>query len=306
MEIVSKKHHARLWKPSAVALANARLADAVISNREISIGKLMVQCVQCHLGPGFYHKRNSGLHRHEEVQIEIPLSGSFDFNVGEQLIRLLPAQALVIPRRTPHGWETPRGGFMLGLMLRVKDRNGIGINLPISRKRRLLVAKSAEQTAHLRQLIGLAAAPSPTPLTPTLCSSLLTVLIAGVLDSVCSFRQKAEPDDAGRFRGRLVYERAEAFITSNLGRPLHAAELAMQAGISFRQLTRIFHQQCGKSPHQHILSLRIEHARRLLRENPERQIKEIAYECGFGSSSHFSSLIRKSLKLSPGALKGDS
>lgn len=304
MDIISKKHHARLWKPSVVAVANARLADAVISNREISIGNVLLQCVQCHLGPGFYHKRNSGLHMHEELQIEIPLSGRFDFNVGDGRIRLLPAQALVIPRSTPHCWETPRGGFMLGLMVRVKDRNGAEINLPFSRRRRLLVAESADQTAHLRQLMALASSPSPTPLTHTLCTSLLTVLIAGVIDSVFSFRQKAEPADAGRFRGRLVYERAEAFIRSNLGRPLQATELAMQAGISFRQLTRIFHQHCGKSPHQHILSLRIEKARRLLREHPDRQIKEIAYECGFGSSSHFSYLMRKSLKLSPGAMKG--
>lgn len=304
MDIVSKSRHPRLWKPSAVAVANARLADAVISNREISIGSVLFQCVECHLGPGFYHKRGSGLHRHEEVQIEIPLSGRFDFTVGDETIRLRPAQALVIPNRMPHVWETPSGGFMLGLMVRVKDRRGSVINLPFSRKRRLLVAESADQTAHLRQLLGLASSPSPTPLTHTLCSSLLTVLIAGVIDSVCSFRTKAEPDDAGLLRGRLVFERAEAFIRSNLGHPLHSDELAMQAGISFRQLTRIFHQQCGKSPHQHILSLRIEKARRLLRENPERQIKEIAYECGFGSCSHFSSLIRKSLKLSPRALKG--
>lgn len=300
MDIVSKNRHARLWNSSTIATVNARLADAVINGREIEIENLRLQCLQCHLGPGIY-KGSPGTHQHDEVQIEIPLSGRFHFTVKDKEVVLLPAQALVIPPHTPHNWETPKGGFMLGIMLKAKDQLNNEIDLPYGRKHRLPLAESPALTAHLQQLMDLATSPRSTPFTPTLCSSLLTVLITEVLDAVCSFPKKAEAKDAGKMRSNLVFERCHSFIKSNLSHPLKASELAMQAGIGFRQLSRIFIQQCGESPHQYITRLRLDRARILIENTPSASVKEIAFECGFASPSHFTMAFKKNLGISPSA-----
>lgn len=300
MNIVSKNRHARLWKSSTIATVNARLADAVISSREIEIENLRLQCLQCHLGPGIYtYKGSPGTHQHDEVQIEIPLSGRFHFTVEDKEVMLLPAQALVIPPHTPHNWATPKGGFMLGIMLKAKDLLNAEADLPYGRKHRLRLAESPALTAHLQQLIDLATSPRSTPFTPTLCSSLLTVLITEVLDTVCSFPKKAESKDASKMRGNLIFERCHSFIKSNLSHPLKASELAMQAGIGFRQLSRIFIQQCGESPHQYIMRRRLDQARMLIDSTPSASIKQIAFDCGFTSSSHFTMAFKKTLGISP-------
>lgn len=300
MDIITKNRYPKLWKSSAVAAVNARLADAVIDSREIEIENLRLECLQCHLGPGIYtNKGIPGIHQHDEVQIEIPLSGRFDFTVEKKVIHLLSAQALVIPPHIPHNWETPRGGFMMGIMIKVKDQLGDEAELPFSRKRRLEVGKNPALAAHLLQLLELATSPRSTPFTTIRCSSLLTVLISEVLDGVCNFSKKPEPKDSSQLRGSLIFDRAHSFIKSNLGHPLKASELAMQTGIGFRQLTRIFVQQCGETPHQYILRLRLDRARMIIDSKPDTPIKTVVFECGFTSASHFTMAFKKGLGISP-------
>jgi len=297
MDIVSKSLHPGLWKSSAVAAVNERLADAVLNSREIGIGTLRLSCVQCHLGPGFYSKRHKpGLHQHADSQIEIPLAGRFVFSVEQSNVPLKPAQALLIPRLSTHTWHTS-GGFMLGIQFSVKDAFGKETSLPLVGKRCSQVVSTPALTAHLRQMIDLVASRRGSPLTPVLSSSLLMILIAEVLDEACRFSKNPEPEGPGR--GRLLYERTCAFITSNLDRSLTARDLAIQAGVSFRQIARIFLQYGNESPHQSILRLRLERAQVMMENNSATPIKRVAYVCGFSSPAHFSMSFKKSCGVSP-------
>lgn len=302
MNIVSKVRHAQLWKPSSVAASNARLSDLVINSQEFQVDNLRLNYAGCHLGPGFFtNKQKPGIHRHDEVQIEIPLSGHFYFTVEDKEIPLGAGQALVIPAHTPHDWNTPRGGFMLGILIKVKDLLGIDASLPYSLKKRQKPVESPTLTSHLQQLMDFVVSPSSTPFTQAICSSLLKVLIAGILDSVCVFPKKTPPKDTNQLRKNLIFERTSAFIKSNINHALQAKELSIQAGIGFRQLTRIFLNLCGEAPHQYILRLRFEQARTLIDKNPLKPIKEIAYECGFYSPSHLAITFKKNLGISPRA-----
>jgi AraC-like DNA-binding protein len=297
MDIVSKTRHPGLWKSSAVAAVNERLSDAVLNSREIGIGMLRLNCVQCHLGPGFYSKSHDpGLHQHDDTQIEIPLAGRFDFSVEQSKIPLKPAQALLIPRLTTHTWHTS-GGFMLGIQFSVKDAFGKETSLPLIGKRGSRVVSAPALTAHLRQLIDLIASRRGSLLTSVLASSLLMILIAEVLDEACRFSHNPKAEESGR--GRLLYDRTCAFITSNLDRSLTARDLAIQAGVSFRQIARIFLQYGNESPHQSILRLRLDRAQAMMEKNPATPVKEVAYACGFSSPAHFSMAFKKSCGVSP-------
>jgi AraC-like DNA-binding protein len=298
MDIVSKARYPRLWKPSSVASVNERLAGAVLNSGEVRIGTLHLRCIQCHLGPGFYSRSHDpGLHQHSEAQIEIPLAGRFLFTVNGSKFRLEPAKALLIPRITQHTWRTPGGGFMLGIQFSVKDSSGKETSIPVGRKGRGHVVSSTALTAYLQQMIDLVASRRGSALIPVLSSSLLMILIAEVLDNLCSFPRHKKPDEQGR--GRLIYEQTCSFICNNLGSALTATTLATQAGVSFRQITRLFQKFRNETPHQSILRLRLENAKTILEECPLTPIKAIAYDCGFSSHAHLAVAFKKAFGVSP-------
>ena len=68
--------------------------------------------------------------------------------------------------------------------------------------------------------------------------------------------------------------------------PLARAELARAAGISLRQLERLFQRHIGHGIHSHYRWLRLERARQLLRET-SLPVLDVALATGFASSSQF-------------------
>lgn len=73
------------------------------------------------------------------------------------------------------------------------------------------------------------------------------------------------------------------------------ANMAALSNIHFRRLFKI---RYGASPHEYILSLRIDKAKRLLREK-KHSIDEIASMCGFSSLYYFSGAFKKAVGVSP-------
>jgi transcriptional regulator GlxA family with amidase domain len=68
--------------------------------------------------------------------------------------------------------------------------------------------------------------------------------------------------------------------------PQSRAALARQAGISLRQLERLFHRHIGHGVHFHYRWLRLERARQLLRETT-LPVLDVALATGFASASQF-------------------
>ena len=76
-------------------------------------------------------------------------------------------------------------------------------------------------------------------------------------------------------------------MEANLEAPLSRAALARVAGLSLRQVERLFQARLGRSIHAHYLALRLDRARQLLRETA-LPVLEVALATGFGSASQFS------------------
>jgi transcriptional regulator GlxA family with amidase domain len=72
----------------------------------------------------------------------------------------------------------------------------------------------------------------------------------------------------------------------SLETPLPRGSLARAAGISLRQLERLFHRHVGHGIHQHYRWLRLERARQLLRETT-LPVLDVALATGFTSASQF-------------------
>jgi transcriptional regulator GlxA family with amidase domain len=89
-----------------------------------------------------------------------------------------------------------------------------------------------------------------------------------------------------------------AAMEAQLAEPLPRADLARIAGVSLRQLERLFRAQLGRSIGQEYLRLRLDAAMRLLRESALPRI-EVAVACGFADVSHFSRAFSARFGVSP-------
>ena len=79
---------------------------------------------------------------------------------------------------------------------------------------------------------------------------------------------------------------------------------AIASGVhtSIRQLERLFHAHFGQGPLAYFRQVRLNHGRWLI-SNTDRSITEIAYQCGFSDSSHFSRWFKSAFGSSPASAR---
>lgn len=83
-----------------------------------------------------------------------------------------------------------------------------------------------------------------------------------------------------------------SLMEQHLEEPLARAELARRAGLSTRQLERLFRRYLGRTPTRYYLELRLHRARALLTQTA-MSVLNVALACGFVSASHFSKCYRE-------------
>ena len=87
-------------------------------------------------------------------------------------------------------------------------------------------------------------------------------------------------------------------MEANKEEPLERSALASIAGLSVRQLERLFEVQMRTTIREHYLRIRLDEAMRLLRETDMSRTM-VAVACGFASTSHFSRSFRRRFAMSP-------
>lgn len=93
-------------------------------------------------------------------------------------------------------------------------------------------------------------------------------------------------------------KRVVAIIEDRLGDPPSLDEMAREIGVSRRHFSRAFKQSTGKSPHAFVAAHRLARAVDLLRTT-ELSATEIAFDCGFASSSHFTYAFKRAYGTGP-------
>jgi len=99
-----------------------------------------------------------------------------------------------------------------------------------------------------------------------------------------------------------LLQRAITLMEANLEAPLGIRELAVELDISWRRLERLFARHLDTSPQRAYLTLRLDHAHRLLHETPH-SVMEIALACGFTSASSFTRAFRRRHGVVPSQLR---
>jgi AraC family transcriptional regulator, glycine betaine-responsive activator len=98
--------------------------------------------------------------------------------------------------------------------------------------------------------------------------------------------------------GQQTLRKVAELMEANFEEPLTAVELAQLAGLSLRQIQRMFHETLGTTPTKYYLRLRLQRARALLVQS-DMSITQIAVACGFQSACHFSKSYRAMYSRSP-------
>ncbi|MEU4599221.1 helix-turn-helix domain-containing protein [Nocardia sp. NPDC023988] len=88
------------------------------------------------------------------------------------------------------------------------------------------------------------------------------------------------------------------YIAGNIARPLTVTDLAEQAHVSERQLTRIFRTELGMTPAAYIEAARVEVARQRL-ETSDETLQRIAATCGFNTVDTLARAFRRRLDTTP-------
>ena len=147
-------------------------------------------------------------------------------------------------------------------------------------------------TAALDMMLSLIAEDHDENLINAICEQALTDRVRGPHD-----RQRLP------LRARLGVQNTRILsiiemMEANLTEPLTLLEIADNAGLSRRQIERLFKHHMGRSPARYYLEIRLDRARHLLLQSA-LPVVEVAVACGFISASHFSKCYRELYGRSP-------
>ncbi|SHJ75865.1 AraC-type DNA-binding protein [Clostridium amylolyticum] len=92
------------------------------------------------------------------------------------------------------------------------------------------------------------------------------------------------------------------FLKSAYNYDFSLQQLSSIANLSPYHFLRIFKAETGKTPYNYLMDIKIENCKELLKGN-QYSITEIALACGFNSPSHFSSVFKKRVGVTPSAYK---
>lgn len=87
-------------------------------------------------------------------------------------------------------------------------------------------------------------------------------------------------------------------MESHIEEPISPSILARDAGMSTRQLERLFRRYLNRSPKRYYMELRLQKARNLLMQT-DMSVINVALACGFASPSHFSKCYRAHYATTP-------
>lgn len=96
--------------------------------------------------------------------------------------------------------------------------------------------------------------------------------------------------------------RAIQIMETSCNGPLSVEEVASQLFISPRQLERAFQRTLGIAPNEFFRRQRLRHGHWLLSNTP-RSVAQVANDCGFADSSHFSRHFKREFGITPSVIR---
>lgn len=105
---------------------------------------------------------------------------------------------------------------------------------------------------------------------------------------------------SSKHRGLAPWQqrRAKELLSAHIVDGVSVEKLARECSFSRCHFSRAFKLSLGLSPHQYLLQMRVDKAKKQLM-NPTLKITEVAIDCGFSDSSHFTKVFSRCTGFSP-------
>lgn len=308
-DILNRKNHPLTWSAEGPGKINQRLHEAVLSAPPFAVGDSLFTLVYAHIGQGPYRQGSCfGWHQHSGYQLEVVLAGKFIFRTKTSRILLSSGDALLISPKTEHRWETKTGGVMLGgdlhrsmLARKLQHKESVGVG-SVFHVRHGLLRSFVQSLGEAMNVRGFSA------LDAISIKGALAGVVATALSNSFPCSDAALSDRGAAHASAHVVEIVERtckFLVDNLRRRVSAAELNKISGLTSRHLNRLFRKHVGTSVHQFIIDARLIRAEEMLRSQSDPLVKEVAFACGFSSTSHLTTLMKKRRGALPSQLAGN-
>jgi AraC-like DNA-binding protein len=278
-------------------LAIARDLERVLAS--LRAGRLKVRTAQ---QVGLFQRRIRSFF-HATPELFIQTGGGTDFDCPGESFRLRTREVCVMPSGVPHA-ETPvdlRTPY--GVLVCMHARDGFMIQRAAATAQREIVAVTTEHLSSPRGRAGFryldemsSATMVPEGYRHAFAQSLLEAFLITLLSEL------NRPSAADASRSPLVTE-AEKLARTLLPDPeLSVARLARSLGCSPDYLSRRFHEERGITLTAWITRERMDIAKDLLAD-PQRNVAEICWACGFNAPSYFIRVFRQQTGTTPRAYR---
>ncbi len=127
--------------------------------------------------------------------------------------------------------------------------------------------------------------------------SLARVFLVKLLQRYGHMASEAEPQFSAAFTS-TQFQRVLSYISEHFKEEVRTEQMAAQASISPSHFSRLFKKTIGESPHQFLMSYRVEQAKKLLRKK-HQTIIGVALACGFSDQAHLTRVFRKRVGMTP-------
>lgn len=248
------------------------------------------------------------LHFNEGIEICYVTKGRYEWVVGDQSYLLFPGDGFVTCPWQKHG--SPREVLDLGeiywIVLKPQRflENGkfkMGEWSRLKGKESAIVGKILSENANHK----IVKANSLKPLFSELRSELINKGF-GYNQRICNLADEflittvrlIQNRENQNLKNQNWFLEFDSMLKTRLSKKWTLEELADQNGVGITTLTRLVKDFAGYTPANYIIFLRLERAKQLL-TSTSAKLTEIALECGFYSSQHFSSTFSKWIGSSP-------
>lgn len=275
----------------------ARDLEGVLAS--LRAGRLKVRVAQ---QVGLFQRRIRSFF-HATPELFIQTGGGTDFECPGERFRLRNGEVCVMPSGVPHA-ETPVNlRTPYGVLVCMHARDGFMIQRAAATAQREIVAVATEHLSSPRGRAGFryldeisSAAMVPEDYRRTFEQSLLEAFLITLLSEL------NRPSAADASRSPLVVE-AEKLARTLLPDPeLSVARLARALECSADYLSRRFHEERGITLTAWITRERMDLAKDLLAD-PQRNVAEICWACGFNAPSYFIRVFRQQTGITPRAYR---
>ncbi|RLD30970.1 MAG: AraC family transcriptional regulator [Bacteroidetes bacterium] len=253
-------------------------------------------------------------HFHKEIELVLILKGKGTCFIGDYIGNFCPGDLIMLGNNLPH---------MLKNRIEFEEtENVINAEAIVIHFSEYFIGKDYLQTPEMRPIMdllnqakrGIKVSGSITAEIAEIMNTMLTQTpFQRILELLSILQKITEGPDLKLLSSISFHEkinktqnskldRVYEFVMNNFSCPISLDEISDIAYMNKTAFCKYFKDRTQKTFNQFLTEIRINYAKRLLMEG-DRQISEIAYECGYNNLSNFNRQFRKLTNTTPGSFQ---